>query len=286
MWAGVLLALGTSVSWAIGNVFIQKSGRVLGAARAAVWAFLAGGLASAIGAWCLDHRTAPFTVDTAVWTGISGVAGLLAYVCLFVALERARLSIAVPLISSWSLVSGLLSLTVFGERVRPWQLFGAGTVLAGVVMVSVAGSQDDQTTAKGKRGALLAAFGSALGFGVMVPAMAHVAPAAGEFGSSALVYAVGLALGIPLAWRLGVPLAPPPRAAWGLVLMTGAVETLGYILLAFARRFAPVALVSPVASLASALTVLYAWVVLRERIRPLAAVGALLASVGVVLLAT
>ena len=48
---------------------------------------------------------------------------------------------------------------------------------------------------------------------------------------------------------------------------------------------APVAVVSPAASLASGFTVLGAWAFLGERPRGISALGAFLASVGVVLLA-
>ena len=82
-----------------------------------------------------------------------------------------------------------------------------------------------------------------------------------------------------------VSLRPPPATAWRLVFATGAAETIGFVAVALARRFAPMTLVAPVASLSSALTVLYAWLVLRERPSALAAVGALLACVGVAVLA-
>ncbi|HEU4539334.1 MAG TPA: EamA family transporter, partial [Polyangiaceae bacterium] len=95
-----------------------------------------------------------------------------------------------------------------------------------------------------------------------------------------------IALGVPLARALGVALGPPPRSVWPLVLITGCVETAGFVAIAFARRHAPMAVVAPVSSLASALTVLYAWVVLRERPRRVAAAGAALACAGVVVLAT
>jgi drug/metabolite transporter (DMT)-like permease len=119
----------------------------------------------------------------------------------------------------------------------------------------------------------------------MVPSLTHVVPATGEFGATAIVYALGLLFGIPLARALGIPLRPPPRAAWPLVLATGCFETFGFVTIAFARRYAPMAVVTPVSSLAAALTVLYAWVVLRERPPRLAAAGAVLACVGVVILA-
>ena len=48
---------------------------------------------------------------------------------------------------------------------------------------------------------------------------------------------------------------------------------------------APLAIVSPLASLASTLTVLYAWAILRERPAAGVLIGAALVSVGVVVLA-
>ena len=83
----------------------------------------------------------------------------------------------------------------------------------------------------------------------------------------------------------GASIAPPPRAAWPLVLATAFTETAGFVAVSFARRFAPLAVVTPVSSLASALTLVYAWLVLRERPRPLAAAGAAIASTGIVVLA-
>ena len=50
-------------------------------------------------------------------------------------------------------------------------------------------------------------------------------------------------------------------------------------------RRAPLAIVSPLASLAAAFTVLYAWVILRERPARGVLIGAALVSAGVVVLA-
>jgi drug/metabolite transporter (DMT)-like permease len=219
------------------------------------------------------------------------VGCLLAYICLFYAFEKAPLSLAVSLVSSWSLISGGLSMVVLGERPRSSALTGAAVVFTGVVLVSIGGAR--RATAEAKEpastappGALLAAFGAAAGFGVMVPAVNQIVPAAGEFGATAVVYALSMLLALPIAIFARVPLRPPPRAIWGLVLVTGCFETFGFVLLAFAHHFAENTVVTPVASLAAALTVLYAWVVLRERPHPLATIGAILASIGVVILST
>jgi drug/metabolite transporter (DMT)-like permease len=288
---GVLLALLTSISWALGNVFIQKSGKAVGASRAMLWALAAGAALSGIASLVHDVRPAPFSGAMLGWTVAAVIGCLLAYICLFYAFERAPLSLAVSLVSSWSLISSALSLTLLHERPRPTALAGAAVVFTGVVLVSIAGSRRAAGEA-GKPGstvtpaALLSALGAAAGFGVMVPAVNQIVPAAGEYGATSLTYALGVLLSLPVAGVARISLRPPPRGIWPLLLITGAFETFGFVLLAFAHRYAPNAVVTPVASLASALTVLYAWVVLRERPHPLATAGAVLASIGIVILST
>jgi drug/metabolite transporter (DMT)-like permease len=173
--AGVLLALLTSVSWALGNIFIQKSGKAVGAPRAMLWALSAGAALSGAASWVRDVRPASFDGAMWGWTVAAVVGCLFAYVCLFYAFERSPLSLAVSLVSSWSLISGAISMTLLGERPRPMALAGAAVVFVGVVLVSLAGARRATAPAAGEatapRGALLAALGAAAGFGVFVPAV-------------------------------------------------------------------------------------------------------------------
>jgi drug/metabolite transporter (DMT)-like permease len=69
------------------------------------------------------------------------------------------------------------------------------------------------------------------------------------------------------------------------VALAGLFETGGFVCIALGAVNAPLAVVSPLSSLAAAMTFLYAWIVLRERPARPAAVGAALAAVGVLILA-
>jgi drug/metabolite transporter (DMT)-like permease len=280
---GIALALATSVCWLFGNVLVQKSSRALGTPRATLWALVVGAAASAVAALAAGE---PRTLDgggaLAGWAALAGGTGLLAYAALFYALEHAPLSLAVPVVSSWSLVAALLSLTVLGERLGGLPLVGAGVVFAGVLLVAF-GTRGSERRAS-HRLALVAPFAAALGFGLMIPALTRVAAWLGPLAATSLVYLLIVALGLPLALAFRIDVRPPPRQAWPLVLGTAAAETLGFVCVAAARRFAPLTVVTPVSSLAATLTVLYAWLVLGERPPRVAAVGAALACAGVVVL--
>ena len=99
----------------------------------------------------------------------------------------------------------------------------------------------------------------------MIPAIARLVPVFGDIGSVGVVYLADIALGLPVALLLRIDLRFPSAAAWPALLAAGLFESAGFACVAAGSRLAPIALVSPLASLASAFTVLYAWTVLRER---------------------
>jgi drug/metabolite transporter (DMT)-like permease len=293
---GLVLGLGASACWAVANVTVARSGRKVGAVRALLWAQLVGIAVLAEVSMALDYRPVPLGTMHLVWIAIAGVAGLLGYGCLFYALQHGRLSIAVPIMSSWAVISAAISVAIFGERLRGGQLVGAALVVVGAVLVSrYAGSAS--TVSSGTAGAappssgtrrprwLLASVGTAIGFGVLIPAMERMAPATGRLGSVCVVYAADIALGLPLALLFRLSLRPPPLDAWGIVALAGIFETAGFACISLGAMVAPLAIISPLSSLASAMTVLYAWLVLRERPAPVAAFGAALAAAGVIVLA-
>src|SRR6185503_91412 len=136
MWFGILTGLAASACWAAANVFVQRSGRALGSMRAVAWTLISGGLALAPIAWALDGPTAILDGPTIAWAVVGGLAGVLAYGCLFYATERGRLSIVIPVTSAWSVVAAAISIGILGETVRRKHLLGAALVVAGVVVVS------------------------------------------------------------------------------------------------------------------------------------------------------
>src|SRR5262249_39735447 len=137
MTVGILLALGASVCWALANVAIQQAGRAVGPVRALLWAQLVGMAGVAIFSAWLDRRVPTDLGPLVGWAALSGTPGLLASSTLFYAFERAPLSLAVPVMSSWSLIAAAFSIGLLGERIRTGQGIGAALVVGGVILVSL-----------------------------------------------------------------------------------------------------------------------------------------------------
>ncbi len=285
MTAGMLLGLGASACWALANVVVQRAGRAVGALRALFWAQLVGIALAALGALAFGERPVAPTAADGAWVAVAGVAGLGAYFCLFYAFEHGRLTLAVPIMSSWAVLSSALALAMFHERLAAGQLVGAAAVIAGAVVVARHGQHPNGAGGGSSKPWLLAAVGAAIGFGVLIPAMRRLSPVFGPVGTVGVVYAADLALAVPLALGFRVDVRPPPRGAWLPIILSGFFETAGSACITLGARHAPLAIVSPLASLAAAFTVLYAWAILRERPARGVLVGAALVSVGVVVLA-
>jgi drug/metabolite transporter (DMT)-like permease len=283
--SGVLMGLGASACWALANVAIARAARAIGSIRALLWSQIAGAIMAALGSLALDERHWALAPSVAGWIAVAAVAALLAYVCMFYAFEHGKLTIAVPIMSSWAVIAAALSL-LFGERLGGAQLAGGATVVAGALVVSRYAQAESARTAAAGAGPrwLLASAGAAVGFGVSIPAIARLVPVFGSIGSVGVVYLGVVALGLPIALALRAGLRAPPAAVWPAVLAGGLFETAGFALVAAGSRVAPVALVSPLASLASAFTVAYAWAVLRERPARAVLAGAALVCAGVVAL--
>jgi len=124
-----------------------------------------------------------------------------------------------------------------------------------------------------------------VGFGILIPAMRRMAPVFGSVGTIGAVYLADLVLALPLAIGFRIDLRLPRGRAWMPVFLAGFFETAGSVCIVLGARHAPLAIVSPLASLAAAFTVVYAWVILGERPARGVLIGAVLVSVGVVVLA-
>jgi len=285
MLAGVLLGLGASACWALANVAIARAGQALGSLRALLWSQLAGVVMAALASAAIDQRNLALWPSLGAWIGVACASSLLAYVAMFYAFEHGRLTIVVPIMSSWAVIAAALSIALFGEHLGATQMAGAAAVVAGAMVVSRF-AQGESTKGGGSTPRwLLAAVGAAIGFGVLIPTMARLVPVFGSVGAIGAVYVADVVIGLPLALAFRINLRPPPAAAWLPVLAGAFFETAGFACITIGGRYAPLALVSPFASLASALTVLYAWTILRERPASAVLAGAALVCAGVVILA-
>jgi drug/metabolite transporter (DMT)-like permease len=279
-WLGTALGLGSAVSWACANVSIKPSSQRFGSWSALVWTQLIGGLLVTLAALAFEGPPTD-VMASATPLLIAGVSAGVAYGGLFAALGSGQLAVIAPIISVWSVVSVGIAVVRDGAPISVAGASGVVLVLLGNVVLARSGAERDGATPPS---AVMLALVSSLGFGIMVPAIDHVRAGIGPLWTVPLVWAIELTILVPILWRLG-KLERRPRSRYDLFVASRAAvfEVAGFICLSYGLAYAPVTVISPLSSLQTAGSVALGLLLLGERVRRSALLGAVAASIGVVL---
>jgi drug/metabolite transporter (DMT)-like permease len=282
----MLLIVVAAVAHAGWNLSAKRAGG--GAVFA--WLYLAASMVLLVPAAVLDlmlGRQHP----SWVWLGAASVSGLLE-LAYFLLLRRGYavgdMSVVYPLArGTGPLLSVLAAVLLFGERLSAMALAGAGAVVAGVVVIG-SGRSGDAGQHPGRN---LRSLGYALATGATIAAYtlwdANAVTTLGvppliEFAGGTVVQVLAMT---PYALLRRRSLPELWRAHRVDALVIAVLSPLAYVLVLYAMRIAPVALVAPARELSIVVGGVIAWRVLGEP-RPVRRLtGSVIVLAGVVALA-
>ena len=297
----IILGLTGAVSWGAADFAARFASRQVGAYRTLFFMQFFGFLA--LSAYLkstggFSHGIAPGWHPWAMAVA-AGLLNVLASLALYHSFEHGTLSIVGPVSSSYPALTVALAL-LSGERIHAVRATGLAVTLLGVILAatSFAQTKDTQTEkrpeqpsaahAEQSRAHLSTGVGwaicAALGFGVLFWFLGfHVVPAV---GSAVSVWVMRLTALVSLALA-----APPTRQSlrlprgkvWWLLLAVGILDTAAFVVNNAGLSTGQVSVVSVLASLYGAFTVLLAWIFLRERLERSQWLGIVLIFIGIVL---
>jgi drug/metabolite transporter (DMT)-like permease len=291
--AGVALGLTGAFCWGSADFAARFTSRRLGAYRALFFMqFFGFILLSLYLKWSggFSRGVAPGWQPWAL-AAVAGVLNVGASLALYRSFEVGTLSIVGPVSSCYPALTVALSL-VSGEQIHWLRGTGLGFTLAGVILASISFSSLKQKATDSEEEPLAArlskgvgwAITAALGFGVMFWFLGfHVLPAVGAPVSvwvMRLTSIVALALAAAPA---GKSLVLPRGAVWWALFAAGILDTSAFLATNVGMQPGQVSVVSVLASLYGAVTVLLAWIFLRERLEISQWFGIAMIFVGIVL---
>jgi drug/metabolite transporter (DMT)-like permease len=270
----LLLALGASLAWGVGDFVGPLLSRMLGVLRVLFWVEVGGLAAIAVAVVVRGDGPHGWAV---LYAGIASIGGLLGLLAYYRGMVVGAVSVVAP-IAGFSAVIPVVYGIARGDSPGATQIAGVACALAGVALASFEHRDGQRKVAAGAGLGLLAA----CGFGFYFPWM-HAAGKV-DFWWASLVFrftAVVLVAGVAVAKRPDLRLRP-----WHLAVAAaaGVADTLGNVLFAASATHGLVSLTSVLASLYPVITVLLAAVFLHERVARFQRVGIVLALLGVVLL--
>ncbi|HEX4399876.1 MAG TPA: EamA family transporter [Galbitalea sp.] len=215
----------------------------------------------------------------------SGILQIAYFLALQRGYRKGDVSIVYPLArGSGPLLSVIFAIILFHERPGVIGLIGAGVVVAGVVVIGLAGGRGRFTA---NRAGIL--YGLLVGVTIAAYTLwdansvaQQKLPPLGYFWVTILVQLIAFA---PFALRRPRHTVALAKQHWAAVLVVGILSPLAYVLILFAFTLAPVALVAPAREVSVVLVALGGWILFREPHPVQRILGAVIVVGGVALLA-
>jgi len=271
---GILLGLITALGWGLSDFAARFASRRIGAYRALLYMQIIGFLALSayLGATGGFRGSAPGWHPWALALS-AGVLNTIGSLALYYSFEVGVLTIVAPISSSYPAITVVLAL-LSGERIHAISAMGLGLTLIGLILAATSfsapaariGSEAEVSNARLSNGVGWSIV-SMVCFGIMFWFLGfHVLPVLGAAVSVWVIRLSTLSLllvaSTPSRQRVGLPRG---RVWWLLVLM-GLLDTAAYVSNNAGLRTGAVSIVTVVASLYGAITVLLSALFLHERL--------------------
>ncbi len=274
---GIILGLAAALSWGAADFLARYATQVIGTYRTLFFMQFIGAFALSVymlGSGELARLAHHTPWQPWLWAVVVAMMNALCALALYRSFEVGVLSIVSPVAASSSALTVVLSF-LSGETISRARAFGIGAALVGVVLAATHfssvshSSTPGKTTRKGKltRGvgwALVASVSYGINFWLLG---FFVTP---SLGGSAPIWIIRLGTITTLA-LFAAParqsIRPLRGRIWWLILAVGTLDTCAYLLANFGFTTEQVAVVSVLASLFSAVTVLLAWIFLHDKLQ-------------------
>jgi drug/metabolite transporter (DMT)-like permease len=226
------------------------------------------------------------------------VVNVLASLAFYYSLQIGVMTVVAPISSSYPALTLVLAL-LSGEHLRPLRGVGLGVTLLGVILAATSfatnsSSVDAPQTSTAAEGVHSAhahlargvgwAIAAAVGFGFMFWFLGfHVVPLTGSVFAVWMIRLTAFSTLALAAAPVGQSVSLPRGSVWWLIAAVAVTDTAAFIANNAGLATGQVSVVSVLASLYSAVTVLLCWIFLRERLERTQWLGIALIFIGIVL---
>jgi drug/metabolite transporter (DMT)-like permease len=273
---GILLGLLTALSWGSSDFLARFASRRIGSLRTTLYMQLTG-LALLtiflrwIGGW--GHLFDGSGWQPWAWGALAGALNAISSLSLYRSFEVGKLSVVAPLSASYPALT--VGISVFtGEHLTALRAAGITLILVGVIVV-VRGEVESDSAAptsppipkKKPESGIGAAMIAAVGFGVLFWLLGNrVVPRVGFASTVWMIRLTSSALTALVVLVMKRPISLPRNGTVSLWLLAmGVLDTGAFVLNNLGMQLEQVSVVSVLASLYGAVTVLLSTVVLREK---------------------
>ncbi|MGH9698420.1 MAG: EamA family transporter [Candidatus Acidiferrales bacterium] len=290
---GILLGLTGAICWGVADFSARFASRRVGAYRTLFFMQFFGFLALSfflVSTHGFGHGIAPGWRPWAMAV-VAGLLNMAASLSLYYSFQIGVMSIVAPVSSCYPALTVALAI-LSGERIGALRAVGLAVTLMGVILAATSfapllqeSSEDAKEGARAHlaKGVAWAIF-AALGFGVLFWYLGfYVVPAIGSGVSVWVMRLTALAALALIARPARQSIRMPHGRVWWLLAAVGLMDTAAFVANNSGLHIGPVSVVSVLASLYGAVTVLLSWIFLREKLERSQWFGIALIFAGIIL---
>jgi len=277
---GILLGLTAALGWGSADFLARYATRLIGTYRTLFFMQFFGFVCLSAylllsGTW--RHSLFNISWQTWIWTLLAIFLNISSSLALYRAFEVGVLTIVSPIASSYATITVLLAVLT-GEVISRIHSFGIVASLVGVILAATPitwksyakALGSPSTTAHTSRwaGGVGWAIIASLGYGIAFWLFGfRVTPVLGGITPIWLVRLITPCMLAAFAPITHQSISIPPGHAWWYLTGLGILDTTAFVAVTLGYTFAQVSIVSVLASLFSAVTVLLAWIFLHEHLQ-------------------
>jgi drug/metabolite transporter (DMT)-like permease len=275
----VLLGLLAALAWGIHDILVrwvsQKSN-----VFSALFLVLLFGLIIQTGIVLIRGELAPIPTPAIPAIFASGIAFMFAGIAIYKAFEIGPVQLVAPIVATYAIGSILLGV-VQGDELNALQILAICAVFIGLyIVVSLANSSDDTTSMGERSHAILWASGASLGFALTFGIGQSIVQYGPEMMNILGVRIVAVVCLIPIMIYMRTPLFAA-MGQWKILGAMGALDALALTSVLVSGNMPNASYAALAASLFGMITILLAWVFLRERMTPLQWIGVIITFIGI-----
>jgi len=280
---GILFAVTAMLSWGIADFLAKKAIDKIGYKTSLVLNQTVALVPAVIFA-ILFFRMPSLSIYLIGIIVLAGISGVFGYIFLYRGFQKGNVSVVSPITASWSVVTILLAFFLFGETLTPIQITGIIAVLIGVFFASTNFAELKTSIKQGRSAGVLDALIAMVSWGISYALLRPIVSAVGPL--LALLFLKVLAAATLFSWvgTTKTKISIPTKMIFLFIATAGVLDFLAYTSFNLSLNTQLVSIASPIAASAPAVTVVLAYIFLKERLLNNQKLGIIVILAGLILI--
>lgn len=224
------------------------------------------------------------TPDLVLMALTTGFLGFLGYFFFYKGLKKGNLSIVSPIASSWFVITIMVAVFVFGEKLMILNIIGVVAVFSGLFLTSTDLTQFKHEIRKVKSNGVLEALISMIAWGFAFAITKYVVALTGPFVALLLVRVIAFLSMFLWINISNTKIVLPSKLTFIFLIAVALLDAFGYVLYNIGVEAELISVISPIAAAYPAVTVVLASFFLKEKLTRTKKVGITIILTGLVLI--